>query len=184
MDISKREAGHDLGAGHTMNYLEELSNTIDALDMTQLFALKSFVRACEGTLWIAGNGGSASTAQHWACDLSKAAGRRVQALGANAAVLTAWANDVDYRVGLENELSVLARSDDALLVISCSGASSNLWRALDWADRNGLKRAMLTSRLAPEIIDADLIVRVPHTHYGIIEDCHSAIGHWLTEELK
>jgi D-sedoheptulose 7-phosphate isomerase len=163
-----------------VNYIEELKVALARLDIAPLIA---FVQACEGTLWLAGNGGSASTAQHWACDLSKAAGRRIVALGSNPAVLTAWANDTSYRMALRHELAVLARPDDALLVISCSGASNNLWAALDWADQNGMKRAMLSSDLAPEIVDADLVVRVPHTHYGIIEDCHSAIGHWLTEAL-
>lgn len=163
-----------------MNYFHELQKTLGQIDPTPLL---DFVTACEGTLWLCGNGGSASTAQHWACDLSKQAGRRVAALGVNSAVLTAWANDTSYRMALSREFESLARPGDALLVISCSGASNNLWAALDVADQNGLPRAMLTSQLAPEVIDADLVVRVPHTHYGIIEDCHLAIGHWLTEAL-
>ena len=76
-----------------MNYFHELQKTISQIDPSPLI---DFVRDCQGTLWIAGNGGSASTAQHWACDLSKAAGRRVQALGSNPAVLTALANDKGY----------------------------------------------------------------------------------------
>lgn len=163
-----------------MNYFTELQVTLGQIDPSPLL---DFVTACEGTLWLAGNGGSASTAQHWACDLSKAAQRRVAALGANTAVLTAWANDTSYRMALARELEALARPLDALLVISCSGASNNLWAALSVADHAGMRRAMLTSDVAPAIIDADLVVRVPHTHYGIIEDCHLAIGHWLTEAL-
>lgn len=163
-----------------MNYFHELQKTLGQIDPSPLL---DFVTVCQGTLWLAGNGGSAATAQHWACDLSKAAQRRVQALGSNPAVLTAWANDTSYRMALAHELNALARPDDALLIISCSGASNNLWAALDWADQHGMRRAMLTSDVAPEIIDADLVVRVPHTHYGIIEDCHLAIGHWLTEAL-
>lgn len=166
-----------------MNYLEELSNVIDALDMTQLFALESFVRGCQGTLWIAGNGGSASTAQHWACDLSKAAGRRVQALGSNPAVLTAWANDGSYMAALEAELASLVRPHDALIVLSCSGKSPNIHRLLYSSVARSMPCALLTSNHYLGDVYADLILRVPHTHYGIIEDCHLAIGHWLTEAL-
>lgn len=164
-----------------MNYFHELQKALSQIDPSPLL---DFIRACQGTLWLAGNGGSASTAQHWACDLSKAAGRRVQTLGSNPAVLTAWANDVSYRMALARELQSLARPGDSLLAISCSGASNNLWAALTWASVNGIQTALLTSDLAPGLDTGLLVVRVPHTHYGIIEDCHLAIGHWLTEELR
>jgi len=80
-----------------VNYIHELQITLSKIDPSPLVP---FVKGCHGTLWIAGNGGSASTAQHWACDLSKAAGVRAQALGCNTAVNTAWANDEDYGVAL------------------------------------------------------------------------------------
>lgn len=163
-----------------MTYFDELAVTLQALDAGQLDALRAFVRECEGTLWICGNGGSMATAQHWACDLSKAAGLRVQALGSNPAALTAWANDNDYTAALGGELSRLARPGDRVIGISCSGASPNIWAALHEA--RYIPAALVTSALCPSA--PDVIVRVPATHYGIIEDCHLAIGHWLTEQLR
>jgi D-sedoheptulose 7-phosphate isomerase len=150
--------------------------------------LLDFITTCEGTLWLAGNGGSASTAQHWACDLSKAAGRRVQALGSNPAVLTAWANDSDYANVYGAELNRLVRPDDALICLSCSGTSPNIYYALREAKAKKLPCALVTSglyggSLNQPHVDPDVLVSVPHTHYGIIEDCHLAIGHWLTEAL-
>jgi len=162
-----------------MNYIDELKVALSRLDIAPLLA---FVQACQGTLWLAGNGGSASTAQHWACDLSKAAGRRVQALGSNPAVLTAWANDRDYALALGAELSRLVRPDDALICLSCSGASPNIEGALREARAQRIRSALVTSTLCKES-DANVTIRVPHTHYGIIEDCHLTIGHWLTEAL-
>ena len=167
-----------------MNYRTELIETIGKIDDAQFNALLDFVRNCTGTLWLAGNGGSASTAQHWACDLSKAAGRRVQALGSNPAVLTAYANDHNYRTALARELRSVARPDDALLCFSCSGTSENLWGAFHYARAEKMPCALLTSKLAPDNLSGILAIRVPHTHYGIIEDCHLAIGHWLVEELR
>lgn len=166
-----------------MNYFHELQKTLASVDPSPLL---DFVRACEGTLWLAGNGGSASTAQHWACDLSKAANRRVQALGSNPAILTAWANDVGYEHALVAELLMCKHGGDALIVFSCSGASRNIANVLRQAKALYMPTALLTSLLPPSgVADlADLIIRVPHTHYGIIEDCHLAIGHWLTEELQ
>ena len=166
-----------------MNYFAELQSTIQRLDTIKLHALLDFVKACEGTLWLAGNGGSASTAQHWACDLSKAAGRRVQALGSNPAVLTAWANDMEYAQVFSRELWNIGRSNDALIALSCSGESFNIVGAIHQARIMGMKAAIVTSLLFDDMPGV-LVLRVPHKHYGIIEDCHLAIGHWLTEELQ
>lgn len=164
-----------------MNYFHELQKTLGQLDPSPLVP---FVRACQGTLWLAGNGGSASTAQHWACDLSKAAGRRVQALGSNPAVLTAWANDDDYVQIFSRELWNIGRPSDALIALSCSGTSLNIAAAIRQARMMGMTTALVTSTLYKGDTPGITIVRVPHTHYGIIEDCHLAIGHWLTEELR
>lgn len=162
-----------------MNYFHELQKTLGQIDPSPLL---DFVRDCQGTLWLAGNGGSASTAQHWACDLSKAAGRRVQALGSNPAVLTAWANDKSYDQALMMELERLRQPGDALICISCSGDSMNIRRLLDRAAEADIPAALVTSQLC-DFEYPDVIIRVPHTHYGIIEDCHLSIGHWLTEAL-
>lgn len=164
-----------------MNYFAELQSTLAKLDPTPLLP---FVKACEGTLWLAGNGGSASTAQHWACDLSKAAGRRVQALGSNPAVLTAWANDHSYGDALSRELLYSARENDALICLSCSGNSQNILNLIRRAAMIPIPIALVTGMrgIGTDLVDVEIAVR--HTHYGIIEDCHLAIGHWLTEELQ
>jgi D-sedoheptulose 7-phosphate isomerase len=163
-----------------MNYFAELQQTLAQLDPSPLLP---FVRACEGVLWLAGNGGSASTAQHMACDLSKAAGRRVQALGSNPAVLTAWANDDSYGAALAREFEQVARLDDALIMNSCSGRSANITMLMSVCHTLHIPRMLITATNAPTFLGVPTI-RVPHTHYGIIEDCHLAIGHWLTEELQ
>lgn len=158
-----------------MNYIEELQQTLSRLDIAPLI---SFVRDCQGTLWLAGNGGSMATAQHWACDLSKAAGRRAQALGSNPAILTAWANDVSYARALAEELSVLVRDGDRLICLSCSGRSANIVQLLGEI----MPCYLITGAQSPTWAGVQTLT-IPHTHYGIIEDCHMAIGHWLSEAL-
>lgn len=164
-----------------MSYFEELSQALSRVDPTPLLA---FVKSCEGTLWVAGNGGSAATAQHWACDLSKAAGRRVQALGCNPAVLTAWANDDDYSVALARELERAAKTGDRVICLSCSGTSRNIITLLRQAWLMKLRSAIVTGRATTWPTPVNVVVNVPHADYGIIEDATSAIGHWLTRELE
>lgn len=159
-------------------YFTALADTLQQLEPSPLV---SFVQACEGTLWLAGNGGSASIAQHWACDLSKAASLRAQALGANSALMTAWANDTHYAGALSEELARLSRPGDALICLSCSGRSPNIVRLLATARGLGLARALVTGN--GDLHEHVVTVRIPHADYGVIEDCFSAIGHWLTREL-
>lgn len=163
------------------DYLKELAKTLAAVDPSPLLA---FIHSCTGTIWVCGNGGSAATAQHWACDLSKGAGCRVQALGCNTALLTAWANDVAYSGALHLELAALTRPGDAVICLSCSGTSQNIANVLLEAKARGLSCALVTGLVKEYKVMPDLVVTVPSDNYGIIEDCHLAIGHWLTEALR
>jgi D-sedoheptulose 7-phosphate isomerase len=162
-----------------VNYIEELTQALQRLDIAPLI---SFVQACEGTLWLAGNGGSMSIAQHWACDLAKAANRRVQALGSNPAVLTAWSNDVSYAGALAEELRRLARDGDCLIALSCSGRSENILTLFTIARRREMPMMFVCGVGAPTYTGIPAVT-IPHAEYGIIEDCFGAIGHWLTEAL-
>lgn len=166
-----------------MDYFARLQQALAELDKQTLNRLLSFVRNCTGTLWLCGNGGSASTAQHWACDLSKKGGRRAQALGSNSALLTAWANDRDYALALPEEFRSVARPDDRLVCLSCSGTSHNITGVLLEAKHLGVACALVTGATRPAMHWLDAWVCVPSEDYGVIEDCHLAIGHWLTEEL-
>jgi len=164
-----------------MNYVEELQQALSRLDIAPLLA---FVEDCQGTLWLCGNGGSAACALHWACDLSKAAGRRVQALGSNPAVLTAYANDEHYSTALARELERLAREGDRLICLSCSGTSPNIVTVLRQAWLLKLPRAIVTGKRSVWPTPVDIVVNVPHDHYGVLEDCFGVIGHLLTEALR
>lgn len=164
-----------------MTYFTDLAATLTQIDPAPLLP---FVRDCAGTLWVAGNGGSAAVAQHWACDLSKAAGRRVQALGANPAVLSAYTNDIDHRNALRLEFERLARKGDRVICLSCSGTSSNIAKLIGIATFYSYPIALITGEPKEYEWQPDLLVHIPSQDYGILEDCFSAIGHWLTKELQ
>src|ERR1700693_1735217 len=94
-------------------------------------------------VYILGNGGSASTATHFACDLSKAtivqghARLRVTSLTDNVALLTAWANDTSYTMVFAEQLDNLLNPGDVVIAISASGNSPNVLAAIDVARGRG-----------------------------------------------
>lgn len=164
-----------------MSYFARLATTLQAIDPRQLAALKQFVAECTGTLYVAGNGGSYAVALHWACDLQKAANRRCVALGANASLLTAYANDDGYAKAYAEELRRICRAGDRLVLLSCSGTSANIEALRDVAYPRQIETALITSDC---YTGRDALVRIPSDDYGIIEDCFAALGHWLTGEVR
>ena len=133
-------------------------------------------------VFTAGNGGSAATASHWVNDLGKAtrrAGRasfRVIGLADNISWFSALANDEGYERVFSGQLENLAGPGDVLAVISASGNSPNLVRAVEHARANGMVTIGFLGfdggRLL-SMVDEALWVPTPLGAYGLVESLHS-----------
>jgi D-sedoheptulose 7-phosphate isomerase len=173
--------------GLTRTYLAELTTLVDALDVAAIERIVELLRVARDNgrvVFIAGNGGSAATATHWVNDLAKAtrrSGRRpfkVIGLSDNVSWLTAIANDDGYDRVFADQLDNLAGPDDVLLVITASGNSPNILRALELAAGRGMRTAALVGfdgGAARTMVDACLWVRTPKGAYGVVESLHSIV---------
>jgi D-sedoheptulose 7-phosphate isomerase len=135
----------------------------------------------DGTVYIAGNGGSAATATHLANDLGKAtklSGRtpfRVLSMTDNASWLTALANDEGYERVFTGQLENFARPGDVLIVISASGSSPNLVNAVEFARANGMVTIGLLGfdgGVLKDRVDELLWVETEKGSYGPVETAH------------
>src|SRR5512146_1406793 len=103
-------------------------------------------------IFVFGNGGSASNCSHFITDLGKGAsdkiGKRFRCLSLNDNVswITALGNDYSYDEIFVRQLSNFARAGDVVLVMSVSGNSPNLVRALEWSVKNGLSSIALVGK--------------------------------------
>lgn len=168
-------------------HLGDVRAALEQIDQHWLDELMRFVRAAREnghTVWLCGNGGSFANAQHWACDLVKTAHVRAMALGDNTPLLMAWANDDGHTYSFAVELGIWAKADDLLICLSCSGTSANIVQTVAVAKEQKVRSFLLTGVVNTNVAQADHILRVWSRDYGVIEDCHSAIGHWLTKELQ
>ena len=113
-------------------FLTETRGLLDQLDRSAIAQAKDILLACygrRGRVYTAGNGGSASTAQHFACDLAKFVVPEgqppfdVRCLTDNISLYTAWANDAERDDVFANQLRGLLRDDDVLILISVHGGS-------------------------------------------------------------
>jgi D-sedoheptulose 7-phosphate isomerase len=174
---------------YTRQYKTALLEALDTIDLekvNQAIALFSEARAGGRCVFVCGNGGSASTASHFACDMVKGAsyGRttrfRIMALTDQLPTLTAYANDVSYDCVFVEQLKNFAESGDLFMGISGSGNSANVIRAMEYARSIGCRTIALTGRdggkLAPL---AELNIQVPAPHMGRIEDAHMIICHMI-----
>ena len=145
----------------------------------------------DATVFACGNGGSASIANHLQCDHVKGVRMgtdlrtRVISLAANMELFSAIANDNGYENVFEFQLQSMARPGDVLLVVSSSGRSPNVVRALEWARANEVRSIALTGFGGGRCRElADVAVHVRSDNYGIVEDAHQACMHLLAQYVR
>jgi D-sedoheptulose 7-phosphate isomerase len=176
------------------SYLEELSGTIQKLPVLAIDCLvRLFLEVYDRnrTIFLFGNGGSASLASHMACDLGKgtapATGKRLRAVALtdNVALITAWANDSGYEYIFAEQLENLLHPGDVACAISASGNSSNILAALRFARQAGATTAGITGFEGGKMKAlCDVCVVVPSDDMQIIEDLHLSIAHSVFRVLR
>jgi len=176
-----------------MSFLEQyktsLYQAIDAIDMDkvrQAIDLFAEARSSGKHIFVCGNGGSASSSSHFACDMVKGASYnkperfKIMALTDQLPAITAYANDVSYDSVFVEQLRNFAQPGDLFMGISGSGNSPNVLRAIEYANSLGCNTIALTGRdggqLAPM---AKLNIHIDSPHMGRIEDAHMIVCHMI-----
>ncbi len=171
------------------DYLAAQKRAVDTLSPAQLAGLVETLRvahAADRQVFIAGNGGSAANASHFAVDLGKGASDklpsrfRVLSLTDNLPWITALGNDYSYDEVFSRQLMNYGRPGDVFIGVSVSGNSPNLVKAHEWAKANGLKSIALVGSKRGRMAElADQVVVVGDTHYGRVEDVQMHVLHIL-----
>lgn len=142
-------------------------------------------------VFVLGNGGSAATAIHIACDLQKGlkecTGQKCKATAItdNIAIVTAWANDNDYDDIFAEQLDSLLQPDDVVLAISGSGNSANVIRAVKKANQMGavtIGWSGFNGGMLAQV--AQMAIVIDSSNMQNIEDVHLVLGHLIYTCLK
>ncbi len=175
-------------------YFYEVIRCLESLDKSKLsICIDMLMEAYRKgrTVFILGNGGSASTASHMACDLGKGIVQnkddtkekrfKVISLVDNTAIMTAIANDISFEDVFVEQLKNLMAEDDVIIAISGSGNSKNVLKAIEYANEYGGKTIGLLGfknggRLASKV---DCAIIVDSIQYGPIEDIHLILNHLI-----
>ena len=173
-------------------YLATFSSLVHGIDLKALERIVDRIRSVRDdgrTIYIAGNGGSAATAAHWVNDLGKATKRsgqkpvRVIGLADNAPWLTALGNDEGFDRVFAGQLENFAQSDDMLIVISASGRSPNLVKAVELARERGLVTIGLLGfdgGLLKDMVTEALLIQSEVGAYGPVETAHALVADIVT----
>lgn len=170
--------------------VQELLNKVPFAAVDQVVEALISANHTGNTVYICGNGGSASTATHFGCDLAKrpiVAGQpryRVVPLTDNNALMTAISNDIGYDVVFSEQLIPLIRKGDILIGISGSGNSKNVIKAVEVAKAAGAITIGFSGydggKLAPAV---DISVHIPSFNMAMVEDVHLMLEHAICERL-
>jgi len=181
-----------------LGYLDEIRRCLDSLVASDVARfLECLERAYneDRQVYVIGNGGSAATASHMACDLAKnvypsasamsVRRFRVTSLTDNVALITALANDCGYDRVFSEQLNNLIQKDDLLIAISASGNSPNILDGIALARERGAHTAALLGfdgGHARRMVDVALVVG--SDDYGHVEDLHLVLNHLVAAWMR
>lgn len=192
--LREKAAMSGMGMDFAKTYLEGLKQSVEALPLNALSRIASLIwEAYQSNrqIFVIGNGGSAATAAHFACDLAKGTiteGKkrfRVLALTDNIPVITAWSNDFGYDRVFVEQLKNLLQPGDLVIGLSGSGNSKNVLFAMDYArasSANTIGICGLGGGMMPRLADECLIV--DSTDMQQVEDIHLIITHIMSRFLR
>jgi D-sedoheptulose 7-phosphate isomerase len=180
------------------SYLQRLQGCFTAENLDGVETLAQALRQAwvDGRqVFICGNGGSAANALHMANDLHygigacgpgpKLPGLRVEALPANSGVITCLANDTGYDNIYAHQLEVKARAQDLLIVLSGSGNSANVIRALETATNLSMTSFAIVAFTGGRCRElADVAIHFAVDDMQIAEDTQLVVGHLCMQWLN
>ena len=186
----------------SLNYFERLKNIFENINENELVKFEKNLleaRSKNKTIFVFGNGGSASTATTMANDLGFDIAKKTKTkktfkffcINDNTSVLTAIANDVGYNNIFLNQLKIHYKKGDIAIILSASGNSKNLINAAKWIKNKKGKVLSIVGfdgGLLKKNSDICLFFKCEKNEYGPIEDIHLIINHifahWFQNKLK
>lgn len=178
-------------ANYTKRHFENQESSLQ----NEIENLIDCIRTCSRnrkTIYIIGNGGSATTAEHFATDLNlnmKRGGASVRAfsLAQNTGTFTAISNDIDYSESFSLLLRNLLIDGDLVVSFSASGNSENVIKAVEFANQNGntsfsilgFDGGQLKAREVGKIIH----FKTKNGEYGLVENLHLMLVHYIVNQL-
>ena len=166
---------------------------VEFANLKELEAALNILREChedENQVFLMGNGGSSTIAQHFSVDWSKgilqSTGKalRTNCLSSNPAILTAISNDIAFEDVYAFQLECFGKTGDVAVIISSSGKSVNMLKAAEYAAKKGITSICL-SGFGGSILGTmgTVNINLSSTDIQVIEDVHNLFGHYVLKNF-
>jgi len=175
-------------------YVAEVKTLLDTISLDVFEKLVDRLKTAfeqGGTVYVMGNGGSGATASHFVCDMNKSGGRilsgkiRCACLNDNLPSILAYANDISFDDIFVKQLENFLSKDDVVMILSASGNSPNIVKALEFSRLTSVHSVALTGFKGGQAAGlADISLVVPSTDIQKIEDVHLMWSHMIIQIFR
>ena len=177
-----------------LDYVHHKNDLLQNIDFTELDKIINLLKKCfkdKNIVYTCGNGGSSSLADHFTCDFIKQSNNKTNlqiksiSLTSNFSLISAIANDINFDEIFSFQIEKLCKKNDVLFLFSVSGNSPNLVKAIKKAKKMSVKTVSFTGFDGGKLAKmSDLNLNFPIANYGIVEDCHVSLMHYLSQYLR
>ena len=177
-----------------LDYVHHKNDLLQNIDFTELDKIINLLKKCfkdKNIVYTCGNGGSSSLADHFTCDFIKQSNNKSNlqiksiSLTSNFSLISAIANDINFDEIFSFQIEKLCKKNDVLFLFSVSGNSPNLVKAIKKAKKMSVKTVSFTGFDGGKLAKmSDLNLNFPIANYGIVEDCHVSLMHYLSQYLR
>ena len=175
-------------------YINEKHDLLKKVDFKKLEKIINLIKKTikkNNIIYSCGNGGSSSLADHLTCDFIKQTNNKTNlnlksiSLASNFSLISAISNDISFDEIFSFQVEKLCKKNDLLICFSVSGSSKNLLNAVEVAKKKKVKTISFTGFNGGKLSNfTDYNINFPMANYGIVEDCHVTMMHFLSQFLR
>lgn len=183
---------------HITEYFTKIKKILDNIPAEKIEKVSQILLEAykkDKQVFIMGNGGSAATASHFACDLGKGTTQghvfrnkkrfKVISLNDNTPLVTALSNDCGYDNVFTEQLINLVNKGDVVIALSASGNSKNVLNAVKYAKEKGAITIAFTGFGGGKLMNlADESLIADSNDFGPVEDSHLILEHLICDYLR
>lgn len=179
-------------------YIRTLADTLNSLNFKKIETIKIILKKTiinQKKILVAGNGGSASIANHFLCDYNKGIklsssmklSPKVISLSSASEIITAIANDINFDQVFVSQAQNYLENGDVVVLFSSSGKSKNILNMIKFCKKKKVKIIFITGFLSKKLRNSykvDVHLDLNCKNYGITEDIFSSIMHMISQSIR
>jgi len=187
---------YNSGFNFFSDYVNEKKKILDKIDLNKIVTISNIIEKKikqNKNIFVCGNGGSASVANHFLCDFNKGIKSsskrllkpRIISLNNSIEAITAISNDLSFNEIFSYQLENYANKDDVLITFSCSGKSKNIDKAINLAKTKKILIISFVGFLKNNTNKKiDYFLSINSKNYGICEDIFQGIMHMIAQNIR